>query len=519
MLENLSKNNGYTYTRLTEEEMKKRGILGRLVGNVADFINPTRNGRKYSEQLWEKVFDNPIMQEKFKNKVMYGELGHPADRTEIDMEKVAVCMAEPPKKDKDGTLKAVFDILPTPNGRILKALCDYGSTLGISSRGTGDVITDDDGNEMVDPDTYDCECWDIVLVPAVESARLQYVNESVAKGNTDAGLKKALCESLNNATEDERKVMEETLHNLDIDLNESTNLNESITLTGDGNTTFTLACDTPITTAAINDGTQELVKSLQETLKSKASLEEQVKELQEKLAVSDTKASELQEELSRYKQTTIKLSSAVSERNALSQKVSALEEELKTKTQTIERQTSRISSLVSERKESVAKSTSLNESLSNKDAEVSKLNESLENQRKDYEAKISELNESISAIKSSSEAKVKELNEQLSKSEKIREGWKKKATETVNRYIESKALLLGVESGDIKAKLPSSYTLDDVDSVCESLQSYALNISKLPFSFDRKVKVKVRESKNDSLVSHNDDDEIDNSLKNIAGLQ
>ena len=42
---------GVKYQRLTEEEKKSRGILGRLVGVCADFINPTRNGRKYSEQL------------------------------------------------------------------------------------------------------------------------------------------------------------------------------------------------------------------------------------------------------------------------------------------------------------------------------------------------------------------------------------------------------------------------------------------------------------------------------------
>ena len=56
------------------------------------------------------------------------------------MEKVAVCLAEQPMKGKDGKLRAVFDILSTPNGKLLKALCDYGSTLGVSSRGNGDVV-------------------------------------------------------------------------------------------------------------------------------------------------------------------------------------------------------------------------------------------------------------------------------------------------------------------------------------------------------------------------------------------
>lgn len=201
--------NALAFEDLTEEEKAKRHILGRLYGPVADVVRPTRNGRKYSEELWEKVFDNPIMKEKFRNKVMYGELGHPEDRTEVDMTKVAVCMPEAPKKDKDGHLIGYFDILDTPNGRILKTLCDYGSTLGVSSRGTGDVVEGLDGEEEVDPDTYECECWDIVLVPAVESARLAFTEGLSKKGRLP--LKEALERQIGSASEEDRAVMEDAV--------------------------------------------------------------------------------------------------------------------------------------------------------------------------------------------------------------------------------------------------------------------------------------------------------------------
>ena len=174
-----SKTSELEYQKLSKDEMEQRGILGRLVGICADFMSPTRNGRKYPEKLWENVFNDPIMKERIDNGVCYGELGHPADREETDMEKIAVCMSEQPKKGSDGKLRAVFDILNTPNGRILKSLCDYGSTLGISSRGSGDLETDFDGNESVNPDTYNCEGFDVVLIPAVKEARLKYVTESL----------------------------------------------------------------------------------------------------------------------------------------------------------------------------------------------------------------------------------------------------------------------------------------------------------------------------------------------------
>ena len=55
------------YQKLTPEEMKARGILGRLVGVIADPTNPTRNGRLYDIDLWEKVFSDPIVQERIKD--------------------------------------------------------------------------------------------------------------------------------------------------------------------------------------------------------------------------------------------------------------------------------------------------------------------------------------------------------------------------------------------------------------------------------------------------------------------
>ena len=63
MLESIN-SNVLEYQKLSKDEMQRRGILGRLVGVCASFIAPTRNGRKYPEQLWENVFNDPIMKER-----------------------------------------------------------------------------------------------------------------------------------------------------------------------------------------------------------------------------------------------------------------------------------------------------------------------------------------------------------------------------------------------------------------------------------------------------------------------
>lgn len=200
------------------EKKNKNGesILGTLEGPCADIINPTRNGRRYSEELWEKVFNGPIVKELFNCGGILGELDHPVDRTELDTSKVAICMPEPPVK-KDGKLWGKWHILDTPNGRIAATLAKYGYKLGISSRGSGDVETDYDGNESVNPDTYEFTCFDLVIVPAVKAARLSFT-ESL---NNTKSLSQALTESLNNASDDDRRIMQESLQHLGISINES----------------------------------------------------------------------------------------------------------------------------------------------------------------------------------------------------------------------------------------------------------------------------------------------------------
>ncbi len=218
MLETLKRNESFSYKRLSKEEMESRQILGRLVGPCADFTIPTRNGRKYNESLWNNVFEDEIVLEKINNKCLFGELGHPLDREEVDPEKIAIALNEKPVKNANGQLIACFDILNTPSGKILKTLCDYGTTIGISSRGSGDLI-EEMGEEVVDPDTYMFECFDAVILPAVKAARLKYMTESM--NVKDKKLKKALRESIENAPEEEKEIMRNTLEELEISLDEN----------------------------------------------------------------------------------------------------------------------------------------------------------------------------------------------------------------------------------------------------------------------------------------------------------
>lgn len=228
MLESL-KHEDLQFHELTPEEKQSRGILARLTGPIASFTKGTRNGRKYSDKLWEKAFDSPLVKEMFKNGGLPGELQHPADRSETDPTKIAIMMPEPPKKDNKGHLVASVDILDTPCGQIAYQLGKYGFKFGISSRGEGDLIQDFSGEESVDPDTYTLNAFDLVLIPACEDARLQF-NESLDTKSKTSKLRTILGEALENASTTDRKIMEEALDELEIEFdkpiiefNEATN--------------------------------------------------------------------------------------------------------------------------------------------------------------------------------------------------------------------------------------------------------------------------------------------------------
>lgn len=495
------------FKELTEEEKQKRGILGRLYGPIADTVRPTRNGRGYTDELWTNVFEkNEIIQEMFDNGGIFGELDHPTDRDELCSEKIAICMPEKPKKDKDGHLIGYFDILDTPCGRIAYQLAKYGYKLGISSRGNGDVLADD----TVDPETYDFKCFDLVIVPSVKDARL-----TMTEGLDEKmlNIKTALKESLDSASADERKVMEETLKDLNINLNESIDENRGDKL-GEGT-------DKPITEnkEASNVGSDQLVKGLQEILKEKLELEARIQSLQSELAVSNTKVEKLNEELGNYKATTVRLSNIAKGQKDLIEKISKLEEALNVKEKTLKSKEEEIQRLTESKESETSKASSLNESLNTKESEIARLNESLNTTKEEYEAKLSKVNEELENEKQTNTSKLNALQESLTKSTKLCEEYKGLAQKAVNKYIDQKALMIGVEANEIKNKLPTKYTLTDIDRVCESLQQHVLNMNRLPFSIDRKVnRVTVTESTNESLKPENPliDDEVDELTLRLA---
>lgn len=491
---------------------KGSAILGRITGPCADIVSATRNGRKYSEALWEKVFQDDIIKEYFASGGIFGELNHPADREETDLERVAICMPEPPVK-KNGKLIGSWDILNTPCGRVAKCLFDYGYKLGISSRGSGDTYTDYDGQESVDPETYTLQGFDLVMLPAVKSARLSLVTESLSNKNT---FKKALNEALAQSTEEERKIMTETLDQLEIDY--STSQEEDLPEEVNNKEVVdekTLAAD---------DAGANVIEELQEALKQQQELEKRVKTLQEKLSVCYTKEARYSEVLSR---TNNALKQSEVNNQTLQTQIQTLTNSLNESKETINTQSKKIKALQEHLKTARSNRQSLNENLKGKDSQITELETKLstltENHNKKYkelEVKNAQLNESLQEKVKDSQIFRSQSSAKLSQAQKLVEKYKAIAKTAIDKYIKLQAMRLGVNPEDIKNKLNENYSFSDIDTACENLQKYKLTVNALPFNVSKgePIKMQIRESKEVIKPVYEDyrvDDDIDETLRNI----
>jgi hypothetical protein len=587
---------------LSEEEKASRHILGRLYGPIATTKEKTRNGRGYNKELWEKALSDEIFREKIANKSLFLELGHPLDREETDMEKVCACIPEMPKI-VDGDLYAYVDILDTNNGRLLKTLCDYGFVPGISSRGSGDIMA----NDEVDPETFFLETWDIVQLPAVKKARL-----AVCESLGSKTLTMALRESLEKASDEERAEMKETLDKLNISLEEDADSEEEVEEVKeteevsdeateetpneevedaaddeeieevseedfeklDVNTVGDLIAvlqeypedlslefkpivvedqelqvnaldwddseegklvvevnynlpeeddnklpedenpeaeeevssneepapeeEVEESEEAVDDGEDEVFESLKEMVRQKDELEKEVRDLKNQKTVSDAEVKGLQEQLDRYKTGFMRVSELASKSTALDKEVKSLKEQLESKDSTI-----------SDLQTKIKTHTSLTES-TNAD-----------------KAKVKTLTERLVAVQTEAEKTEETLRSQLTESKKaaqhnasVAKKYKERCNALVERYIATKANMLGVRPTDITSRLTENYTLDDIDKVCDDL----LDMGRPAFGLGLgKPKVTINESKTSApkakSVDPNNGYDIDDDLLILAGLK
>lgn len=178
-------------------DKKPANVLKRIQGVLSDFKS-NRNGRIYPRELWENVLNSDYVKEMIESHGLVGELDHPEERLEISLQNVSHVIND--MWIEGDQVMGTIDILPTPSGKIVSELIDYGTEIGISSRGAGSVGA---GN-IVDPD-YQFVTFDFVARPSCEAARLNMIVEGVQMeidNNSDEKVNAILEGYKNNLKED-----------------------------------------------------------------------------------------------------------------------------------------------------------------------------------------------------------------------------------------------------------------------------------------------------------------------------
>lgn len=487
-----------------------------MYGPCADYKNPTRNGNFYSRKLWENVFNRDIIKESLRDRILIGELDHPDSRLESKAVNSCIVMTDYEFHDDEGLLYGKFDILPTPNGRILKSLLDCNCKVGISSRGEGDVvervINGTEEVNQVDEDSYEFVAFDAVILPAVKAAKPE-LQESINR----LSLSESFHKEINSATTvSELELIKDVVEAINLpdtdSLLESVN-NKSQELTRGVTNPSILHEDLEKATATIQELTEKVTllneelttskskyqKQLQESIKEADSLKEVNTSLSKDNELLKSNNTSLQESYNALIfESSMQLKDLRSSLEVAKSKVNHLEKELEASTRTNKVHT-----------------MSLEESNQNLRESISKIKASeSENLRLIEELKGTQ--ERITKELQESSKSNQQLSNKLLETKKAYETTKRKLLKTESamtelraQYITEQCRYLQIDSDKVLSKVKPNSTLKEVDKVIKENLDRENRYRSLSFAEDKLIEIL-----NEGVLRYNDGSLQDSQERN-----
>ena len=156
---------------LTEEKNGKKSYA--IEGIFMQAESKNRNGRIYPRPVMEKAVDKYNQEQVIPGRAV-GELNHPEGPT-VNLDKVSHKIESLNWQGNDVVGKAT--ILATPMGEVVKGLLDGGVKLGVSTRGMGSLVRNNDA--MIVKDDFLLNAVDIVQDPSAPSAFVNGIMEGV----------------------------------------------------------------------------------------------------------------------------------------------------------------------------------------------------------------------------------------------------------------------------------------------------------------------------------------------------
>jgi hypothetical protein len=239
------------------------------------------------------------------------------------------------------------------------------------------------------------------------------------------------------------------------------------------------------------------LEGLKEALLEKELLSQQVKSLKNKQTVRDTEVKRIQEELDKYKSAFARTSEIASTAKTLTAQNKQLKEQLATKD-------TEINTLKQTHSEN------LNESIEVAKVQIKTLKEKLK-------ATSDELAEMEEKLTEQANSYKKQLQEKVN----IAKTYKSRYDEILKEYVSYRASMLGVQPVEITSKLNESYSISDVNKICDTILTEGIAVNRLPYGVNSKSRVAINESKTvkPKVTSSDNGYEIDDSLLELAGLK
>jgi hypothetical protein len=162
----------YDKTVVKEAKDANKPIVVKALLQRADALN--QNGRVYPRPILEREVTN------YKKAIgegrATGELDHP-ESSVVSLQNVSHILRDV-WWDGDDVMGTV-EILSTPKGKIAMDLMEAGVKLGISSRGVGETMQNDEGHDVVD-ESFMLVAFDLVSEPSTHEAWLMREGKEIS---------------------------------------------------------------------------------------------------------------------------------------------------------------------------------------------------------------------------------------------------------------------------------------------------------------------------------------------------
>ena len=179
----------------TRREKLPKGVLCRGQWPICNVGKLNQNNRMYEKEVFQRsIFDNAVIQEKMKNRTLFGHAEHPEGKTQSDLQLTSHVIIDTfIDEDVDGNevVYQTIDVLDTPCGRIVNTLLEAECMCGVSTRAEGDLeeCTDESTGQKysrVVPSSYKYNTTDFTADPSTYNTRPMNVVREI-KSELDSG--------------------------------------------------------------------------------------------------------------------------------------------------------------------------------------------------------------------------------------------------------------------------------------------------------------------------------------------